>query len=153
MMMRGFSGSALTAIAFLAVAPGGTKTLLPVEDGETPRIEVPLNQIMILQPFDKAQVEQADLEVTIASGYGVLTFVSITLNGKKVIEMANIDAGGIETIVVPGQHLKPGKNRLSVDSWHQMPGQTQRLEEFTAPEITLQVTRAKPSVPKKPAAE
>jgi hypothetical protein len=34
-----------------------------------------------------------------------------------------------------------------------MPGQTQRLEEFTAPEITLQVTRAKPSGPKKPAAE
>lgn len=107
------------------------------------RVKVPPNQVLVLNPFDGAQVDHADLEVTIASGYGVLTFLSITMNGKPAIKMANIEAGGMQNIKVPKKHLKAGKNRLRIDSWHQMPGRTQRLEPFTAPEITIQVKPAR----------
>jgi hypothetical protein len=119
----------------------GTVLIASAEDIENirQRIKVPPNQVMVLNPFEGAQVDHADLPITVASGYGVLTFLSITVNGKLAVKVANVEAGGLEDIVLPKKHLKHGKNRLRIDSWHQMPGQTQRLESFTAPEITIQV--------------
>ena len=54
------------------------------------RIEVPLNQVMVLEPFDGDAVKYKKyLKVKIASGYGVLTFISITINGKLAVRMKN----------------------------------------------------------------
>ena len=131
------TGAATRVLAVLI----GTALIAGADDMENirQRIKVPPNQVMVLNPFEGAQVNHADLPITVASGYGVLTFLSITVNGKLAVKVANVEAGGLEDIVLPKKHLKHGKNRLRIDSWHQMPGQTQRLESFTAPEITIQV--------------
>jgi hypothetical protein len=104
-------------------------------------MRVPLNEIRVLDPYDGASVRRKDLKVTIASGYGVLTFVSITMNGKLAVPMKNIEANQIGKIIVPGKHLKPGKNTMLVNSWHQMPNQKIRMAKFKHPIISFVATR------------
>ncbi len=135
------TGAATRVLAVLI----GTTLIACSEDMENvrQRLKVPPNQVLILNPFEGAQVNHADLPITVASGYGVLTFLSITVNGKLAVKVANVEAGGMEDIVLPKKHLKHGKNRLRIDSWHQMPGQTHRLAPFTAPEITVHVRGVK----------
>lgn len=101
--------------------------------------KVPFNEIFVMWPVDGEVLEFEDLDVDIASGYGVLTFISITLNEEKVIEVATIDAGKMGTLTVVKGELKIGENVLQVNSWHQLPGREDRLAKFTAPLITFTV--------------
>ncbi len=146
------SGHTLAVALFLALATAhaAEEATEPVGGEEEHRIEVPLNEILVAAPSEGALVDHKDLKVTIASGYGVLTFLSITLNGKKVIEMVNIEANGMDSITVPKKHLKLRENTLRVDSWHQLPGQPRRLEAFTTPEIKFHVRPPKTLPVEKP---
>jgi hypothetical protein len=113
---------------------------LPEGEMEIP-IRVPLNEIMVLDPYDGDVLKYKDLKLKIASGYGVLTFVSVTVNRKLAVPVKNIEAGQTGVITVPKKHFKIGKNRILVNSWHQMPGQTTRLEKFKHPEIRIKIVR------------
>jgi hypothetical protein len=114
----------------------------PGEEEMEIRIEVPLNQVMVLEPFDGDAVKyKKDLKVRIASGYGVLTFISITINGKLAVRMKNIDAKETGVITVAKKHLKRGENVMLVKAWHQLPGRKTRLAKFKHPEIRFKVVR------------
>lgn len=107
------------------------------------QIEVPHNEILVMSPMDDDKLPLADLDVQIQSGYGVLTFISIMVNGKVAVEMENIEARSLGAVTVPKDSLSIGKNVLKVNSWHQLPNTENRLEKYSAPPITFKVLKPK----------
>lgn len=107
-------------------------------------MDLPLNEIMVLEPFDGDVVEHAPLTVQIGTGYGVLTFLAIRVNGRVAIDVANIDVGDTGVFEVDKALLQVGENVLEVNSWHQLPGRPQRLEEFDAPPVRFTVKKPAP---------
>ena len=107
-------------------------------------MEVPLNEIMVLAPFDGEVVDHDSLTVRVATGYGVLTFLTITVNGRVVLDVGNIDVGETGEFEIDADVLRVGENVLVVNSWHQLPGRSQRLAEFEAPPVRFTVTEPAP---------
>ena len=133
----------LVLLLHVLVAHGGA---VQTEQGPAAdkRPKAPFNEILVLWPIDGDVVELEALDVDIVSGYGVLTFVSITLNKVKVIDVETIDAGNRGTLTVAKGKLRIGKNVLKVESWHQLPGSENRLAKFTAPLINFTVKKPQP---------
>lgn len=107
-------------------------------------IELPLNEIMVLAPFDGEVVEHGPLTVQVATGYGVLTFLAITVNGRAAVDVGNIDVGATGLFEIGEDLLRVGENILEVNSWHQLPGRPQRLAEFDAPPVHFTVKKPAP---------
>ena len=87
----------MTGIRILLAAVLCASTALcfePPPDGAM--MDVPHNEIMVLTPFDGDVVDHDPLAVQVATGYGVLTFLTITLNGRVALDVGNIDVGDNE---------------------------------------------------------